>query len=44
MYVQLDRSSDDIPPPLQLLLVQNIRKKIIGQTFPNAKIIVKKTP
>ena len=25
MYVQLDRSSKDTPPPLQLLLLQNIK-------------------
>ena len=25
MYVQLDKSNNDIPPPLQLLLVQNIK-------------------
>ena len=25
MYVQLDKSSDDAPPPLQLLMLQNIK-------------------
>ena len=37
MYVQLDKSNNDIPPPLQLLLVQNIRKSNNRTAFSQCK-------
>ena len=39
MYVQLDKSNNDIPPPLQLLLVQNIKDNSLS-AFPQCCQII----